>query len=66
MLFVSLDRVDLSLDRMEVGDTDRLLRPLGVVANVLSVMTLLLIEVGRMTVVVLRAAKVETESVSCC
>ena len=66
VLFDPLDRVDLSLDKMELGDADRFLRPFGVVANVLSVMTLLLGDVGWVIVVGFRAANVEMESVSCC
>ena len=66
VLFDPLDWVDLSFVRSEEGGADIFLRPFGVVANALSVITLLLGEVGRQTVVGCRAAKVEIESVSCC
>ena len=66
VLFDPLDRVDLSLDRIELGEAERFLRPFGVVVAVLSVITLLLGEEGWIIVVGFLAAKVEIESVSCC
>jgi len=54
------------LDKIELWDADRFLRPFGVVANVLLVMTLLLGEVGWVIVVGFQAANVEMDSVSCC